>query len=134
MTALTAGQIQAQVSAIRKRIKNGAQSFAILSPEVWNGPDRLQIDGIEHLVMSCVSDLQAREALLRAGEENKPAVLLCALGSDKLGDRPFSVFRLKCLSSRSAPIAPIEDACRKSAFIERQILASRHISRKDSCR
>jgi hypothetical protein len=86
LTALTAGQIQAQVSAIRKRIKNGAQSFAILSPEVWDGPDRLQIDGIEHLVMSCVSDLQAREALLRAGEENKPAVLLCALGSDKLGD------------------------------------------------
>lgn len=86
MTALTAGQIQAQVSAIRKRIKNGAQSFAILSPEVWNGPDRLQIDGIEHLVMSCVSDLQAREALLHAGEEHKPAILLCALGSDKLGD------------------------------------------------
>jgi len=86
LTALTAGQIQAQVSAIRKRIKNGAQSFAILSPEVWDGPDRLKIDGIEHLVMSCVSDLQAREALLRAGEENKPAVLLCALSSDKLGD------------------------------------------------
>jgi hypothetical protein len=86
MTALTAGQIQAQVSAIRKRIKNGAQSFAILTTEAWDGPDRLQIDGIEHLVMSCVSDLQAREALLRAGEENKPAVLLCAVSSDKLGD------------------------------------------------
>ena len=33
MTALSAGQIQAQVSAIRKRIKNGAQSFAILTTE-----------------------------------------------------------------------------------------------------
>src|SRR5271165_7075790 len=86
MTALTAGQIQAQVSAIRKRIKNGAQSFAILTTGAWDGPDRLQIDGIEHLVMSCVSDLQTREALLRAGEENKPAVLLCAVSSDKLGD------------------------------------------------
>jgi hypothetical protein len=86
MPALTAGQIQAQVSAIRKRIKNGAHSFAIFTTEAWDGPDRLQIDGIEHLVMPCVSDLQAREALLRAGEEKKPAVLLCAVSSDKLGD------------------------------------------------
>ena len=86
MPTLTAGQIQAQVSAIRKRVKNGAQSFAILTTEAWDGPDRLQIDGIEHLIMFCISDLQAREALLRAGKENKPAVLLCAASSDKLGD------------------------------------------------
>ena len=86
MASITAGQIQAQVSAIRKRIKNGAHAFAIRAPEGWSGPDRLQIDGIEHLLMPCVSDLQAREALLRAGEEKKPAVLLCNVSQDKLGD------------------------------------------------
>jgi len=45
------------------------------------GRTGLQIDGIEHLVMSCVSDLQAREAFAPRGQgELKPAVLLCALG------------------------------------------------------
>jgi len=86
MAGITAGQIQAQVSAIRKRIKNGAHAFAIRAPEGWAGPERLQIDGIEHLVLPCISDLQVREALLRAGDEEKPAVLLCSVSSDKLGD------------------------------------------------
>jgi hypothetical protein len=86
MSPITAGQIQAQVSAIRKRIKNGAQAFAIRALEGWSGPDSLQVDGIEHLVMPCISDLQAREALLRAAKEGKPAVLLCTIGSDELGD------------------------------------------------
>ena len=86
MASITAGQIQAQVSAIRKRIKNGAHAFAIRAPEGWSGPGQLQIDGVEHLVMPCVSDLQAREALLRACEEKKPAVLLCSVSPDKLGD------------------------------------------------
>ena len=86
MVSITAGQIQAQVSAIRKRLKNGANAFAIRTSEEWPGPDRLEIDGLEHLLLPCASDLQAREALLRANEEQKPAVLLCSISSDKLGD------------------------------------------------
>src|SRR5437773_2312270 len=75
MPSITAGQIQAQVSAIRKRMKNGAYAFAIRAPDGWPGPDSLQIDGVEHLLLPCASDLQAREALLRAG-----AVKIKALG------------------------------------------------------
>ena len=83
---LTVGQIHAQVSAIRKRIKNGARAFAIRAPEGWEGPGRMQIDDVEHLVLPCASDLQAREALLLSAQEKKPAVLLCSIGSEELGD------------------------------------------------
>ena len=37
MVSITAGQIQAQVSAIRKRLKNGANAFAIRTSEEWAG-------------------------------------------------------------------------------------------------
>lgn len=85
MAALTTGQIQAQVSAIRKK-KTAARAFALHSKDGWSGPDRLQIDGIEHLLLPCVSDLQMREALLIATKSDKPAVLLCSVGSEELGD------------------------------------------------
>ncbi len=83
---LTAGQIQAQVSAIRKRTRSGARAFALKAPQGWLGTDRMEIDGLEHLVMTCGSELEMREALLRAGREERPAVLLCSIGSDQLGD------------------------------------------------
>ena len=79
-------QIQAQVLAIRRSVKNGSQHFAIRSAEGWKGPDRLTIGGIEHLVSTCVSDLQLREALLTAERESMPSVLLCSMPSDALGD------------------------------------------------
>ena len=85
MASLTTGQIQAQVSAIRKK-KTSAHAFALRSPDDWSGPDRLEIDGIEHLVLSCASDLQVREAILTAAGEDKPAVLLCSIGTEQLGD------------------------------------------------
>jgi len=86
MSILTDKQIQAQVSSIRRRLANGALHFAIRSPGEWTGPERLVIDGAEHLVVSCVSDLQAREALWRAERENMPAVLLCSMPVETLGD------------------------------------------------
>lgn len=92
MTSVTTGQLQAQVSAIRKRVKNGSQVFAMRMTEDWTGPDRLQIDGTEHLIMPCISDLQAREALLLAEQENKPIVLLCSVSAERLGDDVVSRF------------------------------------------
>ena len=83
---LTVGQIQAQVSAIRKRTRSGAGAFALKAPQGWQGADRMEIDGLDHLVMTCCSELEMREALLRAGHEGRPAVLLCSIGSDQLGD------------------------------------------------
>ena len=50
------------------------------------------IDGAEHLVFPCVSDLQVRESLLRAEADNKPAVLLCSMPENTLGDDVMSRF------------------------------------------
>ncbi len=86
MIFLSDKQIQAQVSAIRRTLKSGPQHFAIRSNGAWAGPDRLLIDGVEHLVLPCISDLQVREALLEAETANAPAVLLCAMGDEALGE------------------------------------------------
>ncbi|MCC5841551.1 MAG: BREX-2 system phosphatase PglZ [Opitutales bacterium] len=85
MITATPGQIRAQVSAIRKKVRNGAQAYA-LRVSGWTGPDRLQIEGDEHLVVACGSDLQAREALLLARLASKPVVLLFLNGHDQLGE------------------------------------------------
>ena len=86
MNTLTQRQIQAQVSAIRRSLKNGAQHFAIQSAGDWQGSDSLVIDGVDHLVLPCMSDLQLREALLQAEKENKPSVLLCSMNSETIGE------------------------------------------------
>lgn len=86
MIFLSDKQIQAQVSAIRRTLKSGPQHFAIRSTGAWAGSDRLLIDGVEHLVLPCISDLQVREALLEAETANAPAVLLCTMGDEALGE------------------------------------------------
>lgn len=86
MILLSEKQIQAQVSAIRRSLKNGPHHFAIRSSGDWGGSDHLVIDGVEHLILTCVSDLQLREALLYAEAENKPSVLLCSMNSESIGD------------------------------------------------
>lgn len=86
MSSLTEKQIQAQVSAIRRTLKNGSRHFAIRSSGNWSGSASMSIDGMEHLILPCVSDLQMREALLRAEREDKPSVLLCSMSNEALGD------------------------------------------------
>lgn len=86
MSLLSDKQIQAQVSAIRRTLKNGSQHFAIRSTGSRSGPSQMLIDGVDHLVLSCVSDLQVREALLVAEKANKPSVLLCTMSEEALGD------------------------------------------------
>jgi len=86
MSPLSEKQIQAQVAAIRRSVKNGAQHIAIRSPGAWKGERILFVDEAEHLVIPCVSDLQVREALIRAELEKKPAILLCSIGDDALGE------------------------------------------------
>jgi len=86
MSFLSEKQVQAQVSAIRRTLKKGSEHFAIQSTGTWTGPSRLVIDEVEHLVLPCVSDLQVREALLKAEAEQKPSVLLCSVSADVLGD------------------------------------------------
>jgi len=92
MSLSSTKQIEAQVSAIRRSMKSSSRYFAIRATEVWNGPDRLMIDGAEHLVFPCVSDLQVRESLLRAETDNKAAVLLCSMAENTLGDDVLSRF------------------------------------------
>ena len=90
--ASSAKQIETQVSAIRRNLKSASRYFAIRAAGEWIGPERMVIDGAEHLVLPCVSDLQVREALVRADEENRPAVLLCAMAENTLGDDVLSRF------------------------------------------
>lgn len=78
-------QIQAQIAAIRRASKNVAPHYAIRFSGNWLGAKSLVVDGIEHLVFPCISDLQVRESLLQAETEGKPAVLLCAVGDEALG-------------------------------------------------
>jgi hypothetical protein len=86
MSLLTDKQIQAQVLSIRRTLKNGPQHFAIRSSGTWTGSERMMIDGLEHLIQPCVSDLQMREALMRAEQENKPSVLLCDVAEEAVGE------------------------------------------------
>jgi hypothetical protein len=83
---LTPAQIRAQVSAIRKRVANGAHAFAIHAPSGWTGPDHLEVAGEEHKVVACRSDLQVREALLRSEAERHPCILLCEFDPAHLAD------------------------------------------------
>lgn len=83
---LTSAQIRAQVAAVRKRMSNGARAFAIHVHSTWTGPDRLEIAGEEHRVVSCQSDLQVREALLRSDVDQQPCILLCNFDPAHLGD------------------------------------------------
>ena len=92
MSLSSTKQIEAQVSAIRRSMKSSSRYFAIRATDAWNGPDRLMIDGAEHLVFPCVSDLQVRESLLLAEAHNKPAVLLCSMPENTLGDDVLSRF------------------------------------------
>jgi hypothetical protein len=92
MSLSSTKQIEAQVSAIRRSMKSNSRYFAIRATDGWNGPDRLMIDGAEHLVFPCVSDLQVRESLLLAEADNKPAVLLCSMPENTLGDDVLSRF------------------------------------------
>jgi len=86
MSLHTDKQIQAQVSSIRGTLKNGSQHFAIRWSGAWTGSERMTIDGVEYLILPCESDLQMREALLRAEQENKPSVLLCSLSEEAVGE------------------------------------------------
>lgn len=86
MSLLTDKQIQAQVSSIRRTLKNGSQHFAIRSSGTWTGSERMVIDGVEYLIQPCVSDLQMRKALMRAEKENKPSVLLCSVAEEAVGE------------------------------------------------
>jgi hypothetical protein len=90
MSLSSTKQIEAQVSAIRRGMKSNSRYFAIRALDGWSGPDRLMIDGAEHLVFYCVSDLQVRESLLQAEADNKPAVLLCSMSENTLGDDVLS--------------------------------------------
>ncbi len=92
MSLFSTKQIEAQVSAIRRSMKSSSRYFAIRATEEWNGPNRLLIDGVEHLIFPCVSDLQVRESLLRAETDNKSAVLLCSMPENTLGDDVLSRF------------------------------------------
>jgi hypothetical protein len=86
MSFLSASQIQAQVKSIRKAQKNGPQNFAIQYAGEWTGGEYLVVDEVKHLVCPCVSDLQIRESLLRAEEQKRPAILLCSMRAEQLGD------------------------------------------------
>jgi hypothetical protein len=83
---LTPAQIRAQVTAIRKRMANGARSFAIHAHSAWTGPDRLDIGGVEYAIVSCQSDLHVRDALQRFEADQQPCILLCAFDSAHLGE------------------------------------------------
>lgn len=85
-SAFSEKQIQAQVSAIRRTLKNGAQHFAIRHSGAWDGPDKLDIDGIDHLIYPCVSDLQMRESLLDSEKKELPSVLLCSVAENDIGE------------------------------------------------
>lgn len=123
MAALTAGQLRARVSAIRKKNKNGASVFALRVPEVWSGPDRLDIDGIEHLVIPCVSDLHAREVLLRAAAEGKPAVLLCPGGSEQFGEDVLARFaKHRVIGVETAEIL---SECFSARVVDPRVLSAR---------
>ena len=83
---LTQEQIQAQAAAIRNRSAGDSRVLALRHTGGWTGPDRLTVSGEEHRIISCISDLQMREALGQLEEGNLPGILLCNLDPSTLGE------------------------------------------------
>src|ERR1035437_4186084 len=81
---LTQEQIQAQAAAIRNRSAGDSRVLALRHTGGWTGPDRLTVSGEEHRIISCISDLQMREALGQLEEGNLPGILLCNLDPSTL--------------------------------------------------
>jgi hypothetical protein len=67
-------------------MSGGSRAFAIHAHSAWLGPDHLEVAGEEHRVVSCQSDLQVREALLRSDVEQQPCILLCTFDPAHLAD------------------------------------------------
>jgi hypothetical protein len=83
---LTQEQIQAQAAAIRHRSAGDSRVLALRHSGGWTGPDRLTVNGEEHCVLACVSDLQIREALGQIEAAKLPGILLCNLDQSNLGE------------------------------------------------
>ena len=83
---LTPEQIQAQAASIRSRSAGESRVMALRHSGSWSGPDKVVVGGEEHCVISCVSDLQMREALGQLEESKLPGVLLCSMDPTTVGE------------------------------------------------
>ena len=83
---LTPEQAQAQTTAIRSRSKSDSRVIALRHTGSWSGPGTLKINDEDYVVISCISDLQIREALGHLEENNRPGLLLCDVDPATLGE------------------------------------------------
>ena len=74
---MTEAQIKAQVRAIRHKGEANTGAVAIRADTAWNGPERVEIDGVVHRVSFCRSDLEVRNLLRGGREDGVPVVALC---------------------------------------------------------
>src|ERR1044071_9216856 len=83
---LTPEQAQAQAASIRGRSTGDSRVVALRHTGSWPGPDKLSVSGEDHFVISCISDLQIREALGQLEEKNSAGILLCDVDPATLGE------------------------------------------------
>ena len=90
--SLTEGQIKAQVRSLRQKSDGGPRAVAIRTTTRWNGPERIEIEGVVHRVAYCHSDLEVRSLLRGGREDGIPVVALCPFESAKLADDVLARF------------------------------------------
>jgi len=83
---LTPEQVQAQAAAIRSRSKGEARVIALRNSGNWPGPDKLIVNGEDHFVIPCISELQIRESLGQLDEGNHAGILLCEVEQPALSE------------------------------------------------
>jgi hypothetical protein len=83
---LTPEQAQAQAAAIRGRSGSDSRVVALRHTGAWPGPDTLSVNGEEHVVIPCISDLQIREALGQLEGNNSAGILLCDMDQATVGE------------------------------------------------
>src|SRR2546425_11282868 len=82
----TPEQAQAQGAAIRGRSTSGSRVVALRHTGTWPGPDKLSVNGEDHVVIPCISDLHIREALGLLEANNSAGILLCDVDPATLGE------------------------------------------------
>ena len=87
MSSLNQGLLRNQIAAIRRK-HPGAGVIAMKSRSRWDGPSSLRVDDQDFRIAQCDSELAIREALLDAGDESIPVVIITDLQEPELGSDP----------------------------------------------
>jgi len=84
ITTLQASQLRIQISMIRRKASHAGR-IGIRARGRWVGDDSVLADDTEYMVVQCDSELQIREALIKADQKKRPVVIITGMQEQDLG-------------------------------------------------